>query len=633
VEILEQNFLIKIKTAKSLRLLNILKVFVYRIQCKTGYFEKRLPKKELSNTPLFYTPTHYYCPDISEINCQKINMRARQIRQGHLTFFSHVSIYTGIPPNWFCNPFNKKIHRKNKLHWTLANDSAFGDIKIIWEMSRMDWALVLSKMVAISGNNQYVRLLNHWLSNWIDHNLPQTGPNWICAQETAIRLIQILLCAQILNQMKPLPALIDFVDTHCQRIFLTRHYANAQQNNHAISEAAGLFIGGLWLDTFSQLHQKAKKWQTKGRRDLEWLVNKLIADDGSFAQHSLNYHRLLISTLNMIEYFRQFFHSPAFSKRYYKKVSDALFFLYQMVDPKTGNGPNLGANDGARVYALSEVSYTDYRPEIQLGGCLFLKKKLYADEDSDEPIKWLQFNPSQYPAFSIERRSCVFPDGGYVTFNGEFEKSVPAWGLMRCPNDCYRPHHADAFHLDLWVKGINVLRDSGSYSYDISDSIRSNFISSAAHNTVSFDSHDQMPVLSRFLYGQWIKVRAVQPLLMNNKKKLSWCGAYTDYMGCYHQRHLSIDKNKWRIVDTFARFNQNAIVRWRLMKDQWTLDNDCLTGSLISLKISANVNTGIRLTDGFESLFYMDKTRIPVLEICVNQSPAIVITEITVCLR
>jgi hypothetical protein len=628
VEILVQNLLIKIKTARSLRLLNILKVFVYRIQCKTGYFEKRLPKKHLSNTPLFYTPNHYSCPDISEENRQKIKIHARQVGQGHLTFFSHASIYTGIPPNWFLNPFNKKIHRKNKLHWTLANDAAFGDIKIIWEMSRMDWALVLSKRVALSNSNQYVSVLNHWLNSWIDHNMPQTGPNWICAQETAIRLIHILLCAHILNQKKPLPALIDFVEAHCQRISLTRHYANAQQNNHAISEAAGLFIAGLWLDTCSQLHQKAIKWQTNGRYDLEWLVNKLIAKDGSFAQHSLNYHRLLISTLNMVEYFRQFFHAPAFSKRYYKKVTAALFWLYQMVDPETGNGPNMGANDGARVYALSEASYTDYRPEIQLGGCLFLTKKVYPGGDWDEPIKWLQLNPDTYPPASIKRTSCAFSDGGYVTFHGEFDNSVPVWGLVRCPNIHFRPHHADTLHLDLWVKGINIFRDSGSYSYDISDTVRTHFISSAAHNTVSFDAHDQMPVLSRFLYGQWIKARTVHPILPYNKETISWCGAYTDYMGCYHQRHILIDNKKWRIVDTLDRFNQNAVVRWRLMKDQWTLDKDCLTGTLITMYISANVNAEIKLTDGFESLFYMDKTKIPVLEIHIHQSPAIVVTEI-----
>jgi hypothetical protein len=615
---------------QSLGFLNILKVLAYRIQCKTKYFEKHLPKKQISKGPVFYESDHYHCPDISKQAFQKIADQAKHICNGQLLFFSHDLHKTSNPPHWFNNPYNKKTYHQKTAYWSRANDPNFGDIKVIWEVSRMDWALVLSKMTAISKNIQYVQLLNNLLADWIENNMPQTGPNWICAQETSIRLIQILLCAHILNQNKPLPALIDFVKVHCERIALTRHYANAQQNNHAISEAAGLFIGGMWLNAYSQESEKATKWQNDGYRDLEWLIQSLIFDDGSFAQHSLNYHRVLISTINMIEYFRQFFKAPLFSSQYYHKIYSAIFWIQQMVNPATGNGPNLGANDGARVYALSETSYTDYRPEIQLASCLFLKKRLYQSGDCDEPIHWLQMNPEHFQLNLVQRESCDFPDGGYVTLSGKFNNTVNTWGLVRCPTNRFRPHHADALHFDLWVNDLNVLRDSGSYSYDISDSIRSNFISSSAHNTVSFDFHDQMPVLSRFLYGHWIKVKTVQPITTNRSGEISWCGAYHDYKGCFHQRHILLNNNKWQITDTLSNFHKKAVVRWRLMHDNWVQEDDhCFSGSLIKISILTNVNARIELTGGMESLFYMNKNEIPVLETTVNQSPAIVRTEIS----
>jgi hypothetical protein len=594
-----------------------------------GYFEKRLPKKQLSKGPLFYEPDHIYRPNISEQACQKIANQAKQISKGKLTFFSHALVENNTPPHWFWNPFNNKVHRKKTAYWSDADDPEFGDIKILWEISRMDWALVFSKMTAISKDRQYIHLLNHWLSDWIDNNMPQSGPNWICAQETAIRLIQIIMCAYILNQTKPLPALIEFVNAHCQRIFLTRHYADAQQNNHAISEAAGLFIGGLWLENYSQLHKYSNKWLNDGRNDLEWLVNKLVADDGSFAQQSLNYHRVLIATLNMVEYFRQLFKKPKFSSKYYQKVRDAIFWQYQMVDPMTGNAPNLGANDGARLYALSESKYTDYRPEIQLGGGLFMENRFYQKGDCDEPLQWLQLKSDRFSTASIQRTSHIYPDGGYVILSSKFKNLVPTWGLIRCPNNRFRPHHADALHFDLWVKGMNVLRDSGSYSYDISASVRSSFISTTAHNTVSFDSHDQMPVISRFLYGQWIQAKTIQSMTNIQTEKLSWCGDYTDYKKCYHKRQIQFDKIKWRIIDKLARFNQKAVIRWRLMNDHWVLEKHCLAGNFIKLKISTNVKNNVTLSSGFESHYYMDKQEIPVLEICVLQSPAIVITEIS----
>jgi hypothetical protein len=622
-------FLIKIKTARSLGFLNILKVLTYRIQCKTGYFEKRLPKTGLIKDPLFCKPDNLDCPNISENSRQRLFNQAQQIKNGQLAFFSHDIKTIGSPPDWFCNPYNQQVFRQKTTYWTHAIDKEFGDIKILWEMSRMDWALVLSKMTLISKNNQYLHLLNHWLTHWIENNMPQAGPNWICAQETAIRLIQIIMCAHILKQNKPSLALIDFVTAHCQRISLTRHYANAQQNNHAISEAAGLFIGGMWLIAYANIPDKAKKWQNQGFQDLEWLIHDLIANDGSFAQHSLNYHRVLISTMNMVEYFRHFFKHPSFSASFYKKMCDAIFWMYQMVDPKTGKGPNLGANDGARVYALSERSYTDYRSEIQLGSYLFLKKRFYQTNVLNEPLQWLQLDPDHYPIHSINRKSCMYPDGGYVTFYDTLHDTVPAWGLIRCSTDRFRPHHADTFHFDFWVNGINVLRDSGSYSYDISSSIRSNLISAAAHNTASFDTHDQMPVISQFLYGQWIKAKTVQPISTHTSGKLSWCGVYTDYKGCSHQRRILIHKKKWRIIDKLTHFNQKAIVRWRLMSDHWILSNNCLFGKIIKLRIFSNVHAAIRLTTGLESLYYMKKTEIPVLEISVNQSPAMVMTEIS----
>ncbi|ETR74318.1 MAG: heparinase II/III family protein [Candidatus Magnetoglobus multicellularis str. Araruama] len=320
----------------------------------------------------------------------------------------------GAPPDWFLNPFTQKRHNQSTAYWSSAKDDTFGDIKILWEMSRMEWALTLSKMFVLTKNRKYLFILNNWLKDWLENNMPQTGPNWICAQETAIRLIHIILCSHILNQDQPLPALIDFVDAHCKRIEITRHYANAQNNNHAISEAAGLFIGGMWLNAYTDSHIKARKWQHKGRLDLEQLIQKLIAEDGSFAQHSLNYHRVLVATLNMVEYFRRFYHQPAFSTLFYKKASDATQWLFQMTHPENGRGPNLGANDGARLYSLSETAYTDYRPEIQLSSILLSGKRLYQNGHWDEPVQWLNIDLYQH---SIEKKND----------NQKFTRKVDMW--------------------------------------------------------------------------------------------------------------------------------------------------------------------------------------------------------------
>ena len=64
----------------------------------------------------------------------------------------------------------------------------------------------------------------------------------------------------------------------------------AVQNNHAISEAAGLFTVGILFPFFKD----SERWLYKGKKYLEQEGLKQIYDDGSYIQHSTNYHRLML---------------------------------------------------------------------------------------------------------------------------------------------------------------------------------------------------------------------------------------------------------------------------------------------------------------------------------------------------
>ena len=45
-----------------------------------------------------------------------------------------------------------------------------------------------------------------------------------------------------------------------------------------------------------------------------------------------------------------------------------------MTNTANGNGPNIGGNDGARLFVLSNTDYKDFRPSIQLSVILFINK-------------------------------------------------------------------------------------------------------------------------------------------------------------------------------------------------------------------------------------------------------------------
>ncbi len=85
------------------------------------------------------------------------------------------------------------------LHWSeIADFSAkVGDIKVVWEMSRFHWATVFARAWRISGDAHYLSAMQLWMEDWWRCNPPNTGPNWMCGQETSIRLINTLLALRL----------------------------------------------------------------------------------------------------------------------------------------------------------------------------------------------------------------------------------------------------------------------------------------------------------------------------------------------------------------------------------------------------------------------------------------------------
>ncbi|MBW2333035.1 MAG: heparinase II/III-family protein, partial [Deltaproteobacteria bacterium] len=182
--------------------------------------------------------------------------------------------------------------------------------------------------------------------------------------------------------------------------------------------------------------------------------------------------------------------------------------------------------------------------------------------------------------------------------------------------------HADALHFDLWHKGRNVLRDGGSYSYNCSEPWRSYFPGTQSHNTIEFDGRDQMPRIGRFLFGAWTKGETNEPLSQCDGS-LSWSGAYTDYAGCRHQRTIRVQGDCWHVTDVISGFKKKAVLRWRLEPGQWTLEDNVCRGKDVSIEIDSDVAAlELSLTDGWESRYYMEKSRLPVLEVLIKDNPA-----------
>jgi Heparinase II/III-like protein/Heparinase II/III N-terminus len=601
----------KLRTAYRLGPTNILRVFAYRAAVKTGFYRRLLPAGGPIAGPFIAFASGAGQPPARLANAHW-RAEADLVMAGRLRLFSDQILESGFPPDWRSNTLTGNSAIPSGLHWTRIDPMGRpgDDIKGYWELSRFDGLIALTLGWLVGRDPRVAEAWNLWLSDWSQHNPANTGINWLCGQESGVRLLHTLLCAELVvmhSASQVLAPLERFAAEHCRRIEPTMLYAAAQDNNHGISEAAALYVGGGWLRRRGN-HEGAERWMDLGRRWLERLVARLIMPDGSFAQHSVNYHRLMLDTLSLVEFWRRRLDDRRFSDLFNARFQAAANWLTALTDPESGDASNLGANDGARIAALHGLAYRDFRPSIELAHVLS-GAAILPDGPWNEPLEWLGVELP--PAARMEWGSTLFPDGGYAKLvRGR------AWCLLRLPCFRFRPSHCDVLHLDLWNRGLNVLRDGGSYSYNAEPEAMRYFSGTASHNTVQFDDRDQMPRLRPFLFGAWPDCDELHydggiPMV---------CAAYRDSWGASHRRSVELTEGGCIVRDEFADFRARAVLRWRLAPARWRLEGMTVSSPLGALSITSSTTpAGVTMVDGWESLHYGSRAQIPVLEVVFDR--------------
>jgi hypothetical protein len=537
------------------------------------------------------------------------NAKARESwRDRSLSFGWHAAPLTG-PPDWLANCFKPEARiSASRPWWAIPDfDPEIGDIKTVWEASRLDWLIAMSQRAA-KGDAAELDRLNEWLQDWLEANPPYCGPNWKCGQEASFRVMHLALAALILGRVKePSPNLIQLVQLHLDRIAPTMAYAIGQQNNHGTSEAAALFIGGTWLEHIGVAD--GARFSRLGRRWLEKLALALIEPDGTFSQYSVVYHRVLLDTYSIVEVWRRQFNSPTFSGRLYTRLTAAVHWLHGVTDAETGAAPNLGNNDGARIIALTDTDYRDFRPSLQLAAALLTGARAWpADGDWNQPLTWLRVVPPLSCLPEPVSRSHDY-GGVHILRNNRVR------AIMRYSRYRFRPHQADALHLDVWLDGINILRDGGTYSYSISEADIAYFGGAKSHNLVEVDGRDQMPRISRFLFGSWLRARNVQTVQRVGECVTAAAG-YKDAWGATVDRKVTLDASGLLCADTVGGQGRRAILRWRLAPGQWAFENGVLSNGSTSLEVSCSRPISrLELVEGEESIYYLNRSSLPVLEI------------------
>jgi len=425
---------------------------------------------------------------------------AEQLAEGCLRYFDHTTAQTSFPPDWHKNPFTGERISADR-HWSQINDFDGGDIKIIWEPSRFGFAYGLGRAYWRTGNESYIESFWSAVEDWRAKNPPQQGPNWKCGQETAFRVMAWCFALYAFLDAPSTTAarvaqLAEMIAVSAERIAANLDYALSQRNNHGISEAAGLYTVGALFPEF----KAADGWHQIGRRALERTGRELIYDDGAFAQHSMNYHRLMLHDYLWALRLGEILHDP-FSDELRRRVGRAGDLVYQLQTETSGRVPNYGHNDGALVLPLNNCDYQDFRPVAQATHYFIHQARLYAAGAWDEDLLWL-FGPQALaaPVAPPPRADLQAECGGYYTL-----RSPAGFVFTRAASFTDRPAQADMLHVDLWWRGENIALDAGTFSYNAPAPWNHELARTAYHNTVTVDGSDQMERAGKFLWLPWLR--------------------------------------------------------------------------------------------------------------------------------
>jgi Heparinase II/III-like protein/Heparinase II/III N-terminus len=576
---------------------------VYAVQLRLGIILHRLPLCDWADRPLhtwlvpgvpsspeayaewrcahspefFFTGISAAFSDVLRTNFAV--SEAEDILAGRWPYFGHTEYEVGFPPDWHSNPLTG-VRLRGDRHWSLLSEFGHGDIKLVWEANRFGIVYTLARAYAATADERYPSAFWTLIEDWAQQNPPQAGANWKCGQEAAIRLMAWCFAwfafkdspQSTPQRQAQLATMLAF---HADRIEGNIDYALSQNNNHGLSEAAGLWTVGLLWPEFS----RADHWRCIGKKLLEEQIARQIFADGSYVQHSTNYHRLMLQVL-LWSFRLGELRGDRFSHQAYDRLGSAVDFLSVITDRVNGGVPNHGSNDGSLILPLNNCDFSDLRPVLQATNYLLRRSRLFDSGPWDEDLLWLfGANALKASALGVPSDQTTFSDGGYYILRGQ-----SSWGMLRCARYRTRPAHADQLHLDLWWRGVNVAIDAGTFLYNGDPPWRNSLARTSVHNTISVDGLDQMTRASLFLWTKWSEGTAYFRREENGHR--FWEGEHDGYRrrsGIVHRRAVFCDGDVWVVVDDLVGSGQHAA---RL---HWLLPDlpHCLEGSRIELETPA----------------------------------------------
>jgi uncharacterized heparinase superfamily protein len=452
--------------------------------------------KTLSNRPFVaesHTVSNLFFQNIFSNEYHEIMVLAERACNNTIELLGSGLISLGTKIDWH------KDYKTN-IRWTpkyiskikYSNPDNPSDVKIPWEISRMQWLIPVGQAYILTKDEKYALKVKDIISHWISENPYAASVNWACTMEAAIR---IFTWTWFFHAFKESSA---WSDSSFRSLFLKNlwlhgkftedHIEKSDVNgNHFTADASALVIAGLFFGA----GKDAQRWVDAGWAYLENELPKQVFSDGVNYEGSVPYHRLVLELFLLPALYRLKLGNTV-SEEYKTRLKRMAWFSIIVTRPE-GTVPVWGDADDARALPFRFQAINDHRYIAAMVGIAFEYPDLtdfFAGPITE--IFWL-FGEHK-SAFLLSKSakepgSFSFQDGGFYILRDKRNHVFIDCGPLGLAGRGGHGHN-DILSFEAYINNKPVIIDCGSYLYTANYTERNNFRSTAYHNTPQIDGQE-----------------------------------------------------------------------------------------------------------------------------------------------
>jgi hypothetical protein len=245
--------------------------------------------------------------------------------------------------DWHMDPKTRK--RWPIKFWTdinHRNGHNIGGVKFVWEVNRFYFLPTLGFAYRISGDNKYAKKILETVHEWQEENPYPLGVNWASGIELGIRIANLIWALSFLKEYSfseiDYIGLNKFILSHARHLYRypSKYSSN---NNHALAEAFGLFLAGLYFPHFIE----ANKWFNFGKNLLECEIKRQILPDGGSLEYTTTYLSLVFDFFLLYKLVCEK-NGIGYDSVVDKRLEKSCDYIYTIMDA-AGNIANIGDQD------------------------------------------------------------------------------------------------------------------------------------------------------------------------------------------------------------------------------------------------------------------------------------------------